>query len=592
MTMPTRTTTSGVLSTGFVDQNFSYAWGTGNVLNSGRADDVLVHWYGCISTGSNASVQFRFDADDGTRLRLDGTQISTDSLDWIDKGGGGGTTASQSFTAVTHKLFDLYFYERGGGAKVTLEWNLGGSWVTVPASAFRCTYPVTFNANGGTGSMSNQNIFASQSTSLRANTFSRTGYTFAGWNTQANGFGTNYANGGAITITAPVTLFARWTAASQSITYNNNLGSGSISATVANTDASTTLSNGAGFSRSGYDLVSWNTQSDGLGTSYDLSDSLTMPAGGLSLFAIWQSNLAISTPVSGLNARVGEAFSLSINSTGGSGTNVFTASSLPTGLSIAPDTGVISGTPTLGGTTSFTVTVTDSSGMAKTTSSFTITVAAAALANAAAPTASAVSASTTSITVSWDAIANATNYTLQIYDSAENVIETISAISSTSQTVEDLAPSTTYKFSIQAIGDGISYSTSSESSLVSATTHAPVSVSINRSLTNPYSSRQISYTFTFSEAISGFTTSNITLSGTSTGWSKGTLSGSGTTYFMTITNSSPQDGDIDLDLSNTGIAAVSSAVVGPNATATYTLGRATQVTTWIKFLWGEDLVRF
>ena len=49
-------------------------------------------------------------------------------------------------------------------------------------SGRRCAnHTVTFNANGGTGTMSTQ--VANVPTALTANTFTRTGYTFSGWNT-------------------------------------------------------------------------------------------------------------------------------------------------------------------------------------------------------------------------------------------------------------------------------------------------------------------------------------------------------------------------------------------------------------------------
>ena len=38
----------------------------------------------------------------------------------------------------------------------------------------------------------------------------RTGYSFAHWNTAANGSGTTYNSGNTFTITAPVTLYAQW----------------------------------------------------------------------------------------------------------------------------------------------------------------------------------------------------------------------------------------------------------------------------------------------------------------------------------------------------------------------------------------------
>ena len=70
------------------------------------------------------------------------------------------------------------------------------------------SYTVTFDGNGGTGSMASQS--ASAATSLTANSFARVGYTFTGWNTAADGTGTAYANSANYPFTASTTLFAQW----------------------------------------------------------------------------------------------------------------------------------------------------------------------------------------------------------------------------------------------------------------------------------------------------------------------------------------------------------------------------------------------
>jgi uncharacterized repeat protein (TIGR02543 family) len=54
------------------------------------------------------------------------------------------------------------------------------------------------------------NETASAPTNLTTNTFTRTGYTFAGWNTVANGSGTAYADGASYPFTASATLYAQW----------------------------------------------------------------------------------------------------------------------------------------------------------------------------------------------------------------------------------------------------------------------------------------------------------------------------------------------------------------------------------------------
>ena len=43
------------------------------------------------------------------------------------------------------------------------------------------TYTIQYNANGGTGTMENTTVTYGTNTNLRANAFTREGYTFAGW---------------------------------------------------------------------------------------------------------------------------------------------------------------------------------------------------------------------------------------------------------------------------------------------------------------------------------------------------------------------------------------------------------------------------
>lgn len=74
---------------------------------------------------------------------------------------------------------------------------------------------ITFDANGGSGTMGNQQIAENATTAaLTANGFARTGWTFSGWNTKANGTGTAYANGAEATgIANGTTLYAQWVCA-------------------------------------------------------------------------------------------------------------------------------------------------------------------------------------------------------------------------------------------------------------------------------------------------------------------------------------------------------------------------------------------
>lgn len=83
--------------------------------------------------------------------------------------------------------------------------NLTGLQVAVGSST------VTFDANTGSGSMASQT--SPIAANLTSNTLTKNGYTFAGWNTAANGSGTAYANGALYLFNSDTTLFAQWTVA-------------------------------------------------------------------------------------------------------------------------------------------------------------------------------------------------------------------------------------------------------------------------------------------------------------------------------------------------------------------------------------------
>ena len=80
--------------------------------------------------------------------------------------------------------------------------------VLPPAPA---TITLTFDANGGSGSMVPVTTTESSYTfALPANTFTKSGYTFTGWDTKADGTGTNYADKAEVTLTEDTTLYAQW----------------------------------------------------------------------------------------------------------------------------------------------------------------------------------------------------------------------------------------------------------------------------------------------------------------------------------------------------------------------------------------------
>lgn len=90
------------------------------------------------------------------------------------------------------------------------------SWAKVEPSIPPVTYTVTYNGNTKTSGNvpvdgSSPYLTGSSVTVLgNSGTLAKTGYTFAGWNTAANGSGTSYSQGGTFTIDANIILYAQW----------------------------------------------------------------------------------------------------------------------------------------------------------------------------------------------------------------------------------------------------------------------------------------------------------------------------------------------------------------------------------------------
>ena len=101
------------------------------------------------------------------------------------------------------------------GESLTSEFNF-----STPIKADRTIYAkwtpenhtVTFNANGGTGSMPSQTFTYGRSQSLTKNTFEKSGYLFGGWATSSTATSTTYGDEAVLSeIESDLTLYAVWT---------------------------------------------------------------------------------------------------------------------------------------------------------------------------------------------------------------------------------------------------------------------------------------------------------------------------------------------------------------------------------------------
>ena len=210
---------------------------------------------------------------------LNGTPVSS-----IPAGSSGDKTFYAKWTVNAYTLrFDAF----GGSAVAPITQNYGTA-LTAPAAPTRTGYTfsgwsptlpdtmpaanyvfsalwtpiqyrVSFDANGGAGSMSSYNLTYGQTSYLTYNAFARKGYSFAGWNTAADGSGTAYQDGQSVSSLtaengATVTLYAQWTVNQYTMTFDSNGGSAVAPITQ---DYGTALTPPAAPTRTGYKFYMW-----------------------------------------------------------------------------------------------------------------------------------------------------------------------------------------------------------------------------------------------------------------------------------------------------------------------------------------------
>ena len=117
-----------------------------------------------------------------------------------------------SFKGSTDKAPDEnYRYTFTGWSPEVVVAEEDATYTAQYSATARVFYTITFNANGGEGSMEPQRFEVGVDTALNTNAFTREGYKFIGWNTAADGSGATYADEGAILeLTGDMTLYAQW----------------------------------------------------------------------------------------------------------------------------------------------------------------------------------------------------------------------------------------------------------------------------------------------------------------------------------------------------------------------------------------------
>lgn len=186
----------------------------------------------------------------------------------------------------------------GSGARYApgARWTANGT-LTLYAQWTPGQAGLTYDGNGATGGKTDpQTGKTDEKINVRDNGFTRDGYTFVAWNTQADCKGNAVKPNSEWTLRGSSTLYACWAGNAQTLTYHGNGATGGNTAAQSGKTGDELTTNANGFTRDGYTFVRWDTAKDGSGTAYGegkngVSQYVMKPAGN-DLYAIWKANPA------------------------------------------------------------------------------------------------------------------------------------------------------------------------------------------------------------------------------------------------------------------------------------------------------------
>jgi uncharacterized repeat protein (TIGR02543 family) len=193
------------------------------------------------------------------------------------------------------------------------------------AQSAQPTHTATFMANGGTGVMAP--LVENKPTDFTANTFTRVGYTFAGWNTAGDGTGTAYIDQFHYHFNSDITLYAQWTLIPVPPTVINIAAISGVTAPVANATPVSTITESAQYTGT----VTWAPSVSTFGYSTIYVATITLTA---------KSGFTLTGVTSNFFTVAGATTSNSANSGVVTATFPATAAAPPTVIDIAAISGV------------------------------------------------------------------------------------------------------------------------------------------------------------------------------------------------------------------------------------------------------------
>ena len=208
-------------------------------------------------------------------------------------------TISQNGWTVDGYTFTGWNTQAGGKGQAYApgtKWAANGT-LTLYAQWTAGEASLSYNGNGATGGKTDpQTGKTDEKINVRDNGFTRDGYTFVTWNTQADCKGNAVKPNSEWTLRGSSTLYACWAGNAQTLTYHGNGATGDNTAVQSGKTGDELTTNANGFTRDGYTFVRWDTAKDGSGTAYGEGKNgvsqYTMKPAGNDLYAIWKANPA------------------------------------------------------------------------------------------------------------------------------------------------------------------------------------------------------------------------------------------------------------------------------------------------------------
>lgn len=208
-------------------------------------------------------------------------------------------TISQNGWTVDGYTFTGWNTQAGGKGQAYApgtKWAANGT-LTLYAQWTAGEASLSYDGNGATGGKTDpQTGKTDEKINVRDNGFTRDGYTFVTWNTQADCKGNAVKPNSEWTLRGSSTLYACWAGNAQTLTYHGNGATGGNTAAQSGKTGDELTTNANGFTRDGYTFVRWDTAKDGSGTAYGEGKNgvsqYTMKPAGNDLYAIWKANPA------------------------------------------------------------------------------------------------------------------------------------------------------------------------------------------------------------------------------------------------------------------------------------------------------------